>query len=272
MSLPYELFPPIVRRAHPTVGRNLRSLNKRLSKIITLDDLVWGEAGWRWHQSTANCWVWAARNGHAGIVGLLQEADPEAKESFGWAALAVAAARGHTDLVRMFVDTDPEGYEDVGELLGFALGKKRSRSVEDDDGDNNSTDEDDIPEGASPGAVADMMDNLSFLIGTLDVPIASHVVDSLAFIIGNLDELFWIQDTHLLDVKDFSLWLAAHQGHEEVVQFLIQAGADVDTGEGRPLLTAAARGHVEVVQLLLNAGADVHAVDAATLDVIKAKM
>ncbi|KAJ3259371.1 hypothetical protein HK104_006951, partial [Borealophlyctis nickersoniae] len=135
--------------------------------------------------------------------------------TFGWAALAVAAARGHTDLVRILVAA--VGDYNVPESLGFAV----------------ETESSDIPE------------------------ILSHLLDSLSFI---MDELLWIEALDLsrhpnLKVKDYSIWLAANRGHKEVVQALIQAGANVNIDEGYPLVTAAVHGHTEVVQLLLDAGA-----------------
>ncbi|KAJ3287703.1 hypothetical protein HK104_008478 [Borealophlyctis nickersoniae] len=225
MSLPYELFRPIARCSHPSVGRNVRSLNKTLSKIITLHDVLWGEAGWRWHQSAAKCWVWAAMHGHGWIVRALQRANPEEMVSFGWAALAVGAARGHTDVVRILVAA-------VGD---YVVPKSLRDAIE--------WQREDIPE------------------------IVSHLADSLSVIIGDLGELMWYADPVLSkhlnrNVKDYSIWLAANQGHKEVVQSLIQAGANVDIDEGRPLPTATARGHTEVVQLLLDAGAE-HGKDLA---------
>jgi ankyrin repeat protein len=48
-------------------------------------------------------------------------------------------------------------------------------------------------------------------------------------------------------------------GRKEVVQLLLNAGADVHAEDDLAIRLASVRGHTEVVQLLLNAGADVHA-------------
>ncbi len=53
----------------------------------------------------------------------------------------------------------------------------------------------------------------------------------------------------------YALDYAAGEGHTDIVQMLIAAGADVS--EGTPLLKAAEAGHTDIVQMLIAAGADV---------------
>uniref|UniRef100_A0A8C5IYL3 Ankyrin repeat domain 17 n=1 Tax=Junco hyemalis TaxID=40217 RepID=A0A8C5IYL3_JUNHY len=59
----------------------------------------------------------------------------------------------------------------------------------------------------------------------------------------------------LLPVKgNTPLWLAANGGHLDVVQLLVQAGADVDAADNRkitPLMAAFRKGHVKVVRYLV---------------------
>ena len=53
---------------------------------------------------------------------------------------------------------------------------------------------------------------------------------------------------------------AAHQGHLEVIRFLVESGANKDQGMTlfgvTPLLMAACQGHLEVVRFLVESGAN----------------
>lgn len=56
-----------------------------------------------------------------------------------------------------------------------------------------------------------------------------------------------------------ALWLAAQEGHTEVVNVLLAAKADVNAKKndgGTALMAAAVNGHLPVVERLLAAGAD----------------
>jgi ankyrin repeat protein len=83
---------------------------------------------------------------------------------------------------------------------------------------------------------------------------------------GNLERVnLLLQDNLNVNLRideTTALCIAASDGHHEMVQRLIEAGADVDkrSSEGyfNPLLSAAYAGHLEVVRVLLEAGADVH--------------
>ena len=56
------------------------------------------------------------------------------------------------------------------------------------------------------------------------------------------------------------LFVAAQNGHLEVIRFLVESGANRDRGRtdtgGTPLFIAAQRGHLEVVRFLVESGAN----------------
>ena len=58
-----------------------------------------------------------------------------------------------------------------------------------------------------------------------------------------------------------ALMLAAQCGHTNIIQYLLDEGADVnklDERGGSTLMYASSHGHTETVRLLLNYGADVN--------------
>jgi ankyrin repeat protein len=67
---------------------------------------------------------------------------------------------------------------------------------------------------------------------------------------------------HREDIMEMLCKLHQHNGHKEIVQLLLERGADVNA-QGRMLWKCSAscinRGHKEIVQLLLERGADVNA-------------
>jgi ankyrin repeat protein len=59
--------------------------------------------------------------------------------------------------------------------------------------------------------------------------------------------------------KNNVLELAARGGHTRTVRALLDAGADIHTGDDEPLRIAAWWGRADTVRALLESGADVHA-------------
>ncbi|KLO98698.1 related to ankyrin 3 [Fusarium fujikuroi] len=70
------------------------------------------------------------------------------------------------------------------------------------------------------------------------------------------------EDIHRKRKKESAIWFASSNGHAEIVELLLDAGADPDTRgvNDAPILgIAAEKGHEKVVKLLLKRGADVQA-------------
>ena len=55
---------------------------------------------------------------------------------------------------------------------------------------------------------------------------------------------------------------AAFDGRKQMVELILEAGADVNENSGRPLRAASKAGQLEVVDLLLRSRADANAADA----------
>jgi hypothetical protein len=70
----------------------------------------------------------------------------------------------------------------------------------------------------------------------------------------------------LVNAKNYgatALWMAAEEGHTEIVRLLLERGADANTKEDisgfTALMSASVNGHTEIVALLLEKGADLNA-------------
>ena len=57
------------------------------------------------------------------------------------------------------------------------------------------------------------------------------------------------------------LFVAAREGHDQIVRMLLDEGADVNTPKWNALIAACSQGHDQIVQMLLDRGADVNIQD-----------
>jgi ankyrin repeat protein len=77
-------------------------------------------------------------------------------------------------------------------------------------------------------------------------------------ILNDQRKVVWLEDKSLSS----ALLNAAYQGHELIVQLLLENGANVNTTDGDSALARASQnGHQQIIWLLLEKGADINSVD-----------
>lgn len=181
---------------------------------------------------------WAANRGHVSVVRILlqQEAQFRLCDCFGLTPLSWALWNGHQEVVECLLDDHaPADAYKHGNPLFWAIcsgNETRVKWLLDKGVDIN---------------------DRTTLDGTISSGHASPVVPLL-----NLDV-----PTVFCD-KEPALSLAASNGHEMIVQALLDHGEDIDipnAEESTPLMLAASQGHCGTVQLLLNKTANVNVCD-----------
>ncbi|KAJ3275311.1 hypothetical protein HK104_003917, partial [Borealophlyctis nickersoniae] len=103
--LPSDIFPIIIRHCHPADARNIRRLNKDISSVIATNDLVWGEARWRWNLDNRKCWRWAADEGHVDVLRWCLESGGVMDDINNYALLS-GAGNGHFGVVKLLLERE----------------------------------------------------------------------------------------------------------------------------------------------------------------------
>ena len=203
----------------------------------------------------------ATRNGDFKKVASLikQGADPNTKGPNEETALMIAIEEGHKDIVQLFIKkgVDPEF---INPALVDAVYYRHKEIVQLL-----------LEKGANPNikdAVEDMP-VLAMALQNKDKEIAKLLIEKGAdpntvFTITKKAEFTHIPylKEHIISWRQYKLTvliMATHNGDKEIVQLLIEKGADLNAkdSEHRTALSYAIyNGHKEIVQLLLNKGAD----------------
>ena len=215
----------------------------------------------------------AARRGYWSIVQCLLKngADINKKDDQGWTALQYGAAAGHEDVVMQLLDHKPILCKpNHHTLLDSALLRdaiaandtvavERFLSLESINVDISSHMGKTALHHAAYNGMVDVVKRLLERGASVNSRIPDHVY------------WHWVTyEGHILDEAYECAWItplhnAAGNGHTEVTEILLDAGADVHAagGEGyTPLSVAVYDGHIDVVRLLLSHGADVHRLDS----------
>ena len=196
------------------------------------------------------CLILAACCGHTDTVRYLvglPEVDLNHQKISNYTALHVAVSRKHADVVQVLIDAGAD-IETRGALgssplhLASDLGELATVKML-------------VEAGADVRATDDK--------GATCLMFAAYHghTDTVRYLVGFPE----VDLNHQGKMNRTALLLAVHQRHAEVVQVLIDAGADIEirTDEGRsPLHQASISGELTTVKMLVEAGADVRATDA----------
>ena len=196
------------------------------------------------------CLIFAADFGHTDTVRYLAglpEVDLDHQDSSKYTALHVAVEREYADVVQVLIDAgaDIETKSHVGRsplFVGSMSGALTAMTKL-------------VEAGADVRATDDGRATCLIL--------AAHVgrTDTVRYLVSLPEVDLDHQDCE----NDTALHVAVEEKHADVVQVLIDAGADIETknDEGRsPLHVASISGELTTVKMLVKAGADVRATDA----------
>ncbi|KAJ3279843.1 hypothetical protein HK104_001123 [Borealophlyctis nickersoniae] len=245
----------------------MRCLNRNLSNIITQDDLVWGEFGWRWHhQRKKRCWIWAAKHGHVKVVEWLMEEEETADEHHRrwWEAGFVAVKFGRTEVVKQLMgvpDADERGRsaytwyygvtDDRYMPPGETLDSERVMS------DEEIFDPEILPDWKGYLDVTDWT-HQDFVVWSEPSPEYPYWEIQLEFLFfiaarnGQVDMMqlllqMGLRRERVLDLGIMYMRAAVHSGCVDAVKFLVDIGVDVKL----VFLSAAREGQLEMLEYCL---------------------
>ena len=223
----------------------------------------------------------ASISGALTTVKMLVEsgADVRATDADRTTCLMFAAYYGHTDTVRYLVglpkvDLDQQGKKNLA-ALHFAAKKKHADVVQVliDAGADIETQN---AKGHSPLLMASIYGQLTNMMKLVKAGADVRATDTrrttclrFAAYHGHTDIVRYLVSLPEVDLNHqgrdnyTALHCAVSRKHADVIQVLIDAGADIETKEGHSALLVASRsGELTTVKILVGAGADVRATDA----------
>ena len=175
------------------------------------------------------------------LVGL-KDVDVNIADDKGYTALHSAVDKGHVDVVQVLIDAgaDIDAKNNMGRSPLFWAWKRGKLDI--------------VKVLVKAGADVCVTDNKGDTC--LSLTAANGRTETVRYLVG-LPEV----DVNIADEKDFTaLHSAVDEGHVDVVQVLIAAGADIEAKDemGRtPLHVASENGNMAIVKMLVKAGADV---------------
>ena len=232
------------------MGRPPLHCASRSGALAVVKLLVKAGAGVRVTDNKGNtCLTCASHRGHTETVRYLlglKEVDVNHQSDDGWSALHCAVYEKHADVVEVLIDAgaDIEGKND----------DERSPLL--------------VASDAANVQIVKMLVKAGAGVRATDIAGATCLI--IAAYCGHSETVRYLAGLPQVDLshKDnkgyTSLYCAAYAKHTDVVEVLIDAGADVETKDylGRsPLLLACFSGALDVVKLLVKAGAGVRVTD-----------
>ena len=194
------------------------------------------------------CLIFAAHRGHTETVRYLvglKDVDVNHVDTTGWPALRHAAVRNHPDVVQVLIDAGADietrdNHDRTPLLVASQCGNLRVVKVL-----------------VKAGADVCVTDNKGLTCLTLAAGLGHSETVRTLLCLPEVD----VNQSHNRGFT--SLHCAVLKKHSDVVQLLIDAGADIEVNRDRisPLRCACDVGELDIVQMLVEAGAGVRATD-----------